>query len=86
LHKVDLVYFDYDQRDMQKPWHITSWDGQVDLWFAPEGSHSEKIYALLLASNFHQIYGRFSGTLKLPNGDSINIDQNGFVEHHFARW
>jgi hypothetical protein len=87
LHKVDTVAFDYDQRDLMKPWRLRSADGRVALDFAPEGMHVERLNALVLATNFHQLFGRFSGTLTTAAGESIAIDRMlGFCEDHYAKW
>lgn len=85
--KVDLVQFDFDANDHQRPWHITSCDGHVDLTVQPLGFHSERINALLMASDFKQFYGRFSGSLRTTSGEVIHLDrQLGFVEDHYAKW
>jgi len=87
LHKVDTVAFDYDQRDLMKPWRLASADGRVALEFVPEGRHVERVKALVLASNFHQLFGRFSGTLTTAAGERIAIERMlGFCEDHYAKW
>ena len=52
LHKVDTVAFDYDQRDVMKPWRLCSADGRVALDFVPEGMHVERLNAVILADQF----------------------------------
>lgn len=86
LVKVDSVHFDYDRGDLDRPWRITSQDGRIDLTFTPEACHAERVNAWILASNFHQLFGRLKGTVR--EGDqTIPIDGLlGFVEEHFARW
>lgn len=87
LHKVDTVSFDYDQRDLMRPWRLRSGDGRVDLVFTPEGMHVERVNAVLLATNFHQLFGRFTGTLTTVAGDRVAIERMlGFCEDHYAKW
>ena len=87
LHKVDTVAFEYDQRDLMSPWQLRSADGRVDLAFAPEGMHVERVNALVLATNFHQLFGRFTGTLTTAAGERTAIERMlGFCEDHYAKW
>jgi hypothetical protein len=87
LHKVDTVAFEYDQRNLLRPWRLRSADGRVDLAFAPEDMHVERVNALVLASNFHQLIGRFTGTLTTEKGERVEVRELlGFCEDHYAKW
>lgn len=87
LHKVDTVAFEYDQRDLMKPWRLRSADGRVALDFVPEGMHVERLNAIVLATNFHQLFGRFTGTLTTAAGERVAIENMlGFCEDHYAKW
>ena len=87
LHKLDTVHFDHDRRDLLKPWHLTSYDGRLDLRFRPEARHTERINALLVASNFQQLIGRYDGWLETASGERIGItDLFGYAERHYAKW
>src|SRR4051812_20027195 len=74
LHKVDTVFFDYDRRRLDRPWSLRSCDGRVALEFHPEGKHVENVNALVVATNFNQLYGRYSGVLTTANGERLAID------------
>lgn len=83
---IDLVDFQFDRQDPTAPWRIRSRDGAIDLHFAPAGKRQEKINAGLIASNFRQFFGRFSGSLQL-DGETVSLnDQWGLTEDHYARW
>lgn len=84
--KISTVVFDYDRSDHQRPWRMCSQDGVLDLRFEPAGRRSEKRDALFIASNFTQYFGRFYGTVRLPNEVVELSGQWGFAEDHFARW
>jgi hypothetical protein len=87
LHKIDSVNFHYDRRDLMKPWRVTSYDGCIDLRFEPVGSHRENVNALVAATNFNQLFGRYSGVLKSHDGQESKIDdQLGYMESHYAKW
>ena len=87
LHKVDSIAFDYDPNDLFKPWNITSYDGKLDLHFTPEGSMDEKNNFIVMASAFDQMIGRYRGTLKTDDGETIELaNMYGFTEEHYAKW
>ena len=86
LIKVDGTTFVYDRDDLMRPWKVTSIDGQVTLTFRPMGRHRERVNLGLFASNFHQIFGTFHGTLQV-DGETLDIDGiHGFVEEQYAKW
>lgn len=87
LHKLDSVAFHYDASALMQPWRMTSYDGGLDLEFRPEGRHAENINAILIASNFNQLIGRYFGTLQTTTGETIVLDgQLGYAESHYAKW
>lgn len=87
LFPVGGVRFEFDRDRPLDPWRIHSGDGQVELTFTGQGLHGERVNALLLASNFKQVYGRFNGWLRPPGHVPIRLtDQWGFCEDHYARW
>ena len=87
LHKVDTVAFAYDRRDLMRPWQLRSADGRVDLTFTPEGQHAERVNAWVVATDFHQLFGRYRGRLTTAAGAAVPIDGLlGYAESHYARW
>ena len=87
LYPVGGVRFAFDRDQPLAPWRIHSGDGRVELRFEGRGLHAERVNALLLASNFKQVYGRFSGRLCPPGRPAVPIDNLwGFVEDHYAKW
>lgn len=59
-----INYRDFDRDQPLQPWHIDAHDGQVQLRFEARGLHRERLNLGFLASNFKQIFGRFSGVLR----------------------
>jgi len=87
LHKLDTVHFDYDRRDLLRPWRLTSFDGRMALAFEPESRHAERGNAGLVATDFHQLVGRYHGRLDTAAGERLAIDGLlGYAEHHYAKW
>ena len=87
LFPVGGVRFEFNPDRPLETWRIRSGDGQVELIFEGRGLHAERVNALLLASNFKQVYGCFSGQLCPPGRPSIRLDNLwGFVEDHYAKW
>ena len=87
LVKVGGVYFDYDGDELMAPWRVHSQDERVDLRFEPLGRHRERLNLGLFGSNFHQIFGRFRGTIRDEHDAPLQIENlHGFVEEQYARW
>ncbi len=86
LVKVNLTRFDFNQDDMMQPWRVWSDDGQVNLCFTPEGQHREQLNAIVVASNFRQLFGRFEGELRV-DGKTLAVNGlPGFVEDQYTKW
>jgi len=87
LHKLDSVAFEYDHRDLARPWRLASYDGRLELEFRPEGKHAEKVNAWVVATNFNQLFGRYYGRLETAEGERVAIDgMLGYAESHYAKW
>lgn len=88
LHPVGGTRFDYDEDDVLAPWRISSLDGQVDLTFEPLGLHTERRNLIVAAGNFKQLFGRFRGTVRLKDTDTVlHVDDaTGFAEEQYAKW
>jgi len=87
LHRLGCVSFEYDRRDLMKHWRLRDSDGRLDLEFTPEGFHAEKVNALVVATNFQQLFGRYRGTLRTQAGETIELQgQLGYAERHYAKW
>jgi hypothetical protein len=89
LHKIheDLTW-DYDQSDFMKPWTVRSvGSDRVDLRLEPFFERVTKTNLLLVKSEVHQVFGRFSGTLRTDDGETVQVgDLIGWVEQQDARW
>jgi len=89
LIKIDSdVSFDYDRKDLFKPWHIyTKSSDQVELEFHPFFERIAKSNLLIVASSVHQMIGRFKGFVRDAEHNLYIVDGAlGWAEEHRARW
>ncbi len=70
-----------------QPWQFVSTDKQLNLQFQPTGCRQQRLNMGIVASNFRQYCGTFSGELQLETGEKLALNQvPGLAEDHFARW
>ena len=82
------VLFHYDRENFMKPWLIkTKFSDTVSLTFTPFFERIAKTDAKLVKSEVHQMVGYYNGTINIPEGKAIPIQQMlGCIEEHVARW
>lgn len=90
-HKLGRLTFGIPQKngrdDFLSPWKIVSDDGRFDMRFVPFLDRASDTNALLIRSNQHQIFGKFSGKAVLDDGTELNISQlTGFAEKVCNKW
>lgn len=87
VHKLGEVRFDYDPADFMQPWRMASPDGRLALEFVPFYDRTARTNLLLIASEVHQMFGRYYGTVTTDEGETIPLEGIvGFAEEHHARW
>jgi hypothetical protein len=84
--KTDVIDFQYSDLNLLDKWRIVSNDGKVNLSFYPEGERSADINIGLIASRFHQPFGRFEGSLSDCGKRWKLKNAAGFTEEHYAKW
>lgn len=85
--KLDMANFVFDRYQPEKKWRVSTTDSCLELTFTPQGKRQEKLDVIVLASNFKQMFGHFSGTYRHKDGEIIRlIDVPGFMEDHYAKW
>lgn len=91
-HKLGRVDFGIPKKadgtdDLLSPWHFTDDAGRLDLLFTPILDRASKTDVKLICSDQHQVFGRFTGTVRLDDGREIRIeDFLGFTEKVFNKW
>jgi hypothetical protein len=87
VHKLEQVAFDYDSSNFMRPWTMRSPDGRIDLQFVPFKDRTARSNLLALYSEVHQMFGRYSGTLRTDEGEELRVhDVVGWAEEHQAKW
>ena len=91
-HKLGGVTFNIplDEKGREqymKPWTFTSDDGRFEMDFVPVLDRKSKTSALVIESDQHQVFGRFTGKAVLDDGTVINVkDFFGFAEKVKNKW
>ena len=90
-HKLSEVKFQIPSAggkdDFMSPWKFSSDDGRFEMDFIPLMDRSAKIDLKLICSDQHQVFGRFSGTAVLDDGQKVEIkDLAGFAEKVRNKW
>lgn len=70
-----------------EPWRIGTTDNAIALEFVQAGERTETVDMLLLSSVFHQPVGRYSGRIRPPEGETVELAGiAGVAEDHVAKW
>lgn len=90
-HKLSKVSFNIPMKDGKEdylsPWTFTSDDGRFEMDFVPIMDRASNTDFIVLGSNQHQVFGKFTGTAILDNGTKIHIkDFMGFAEKVANKW
>jgi hypothetical protein len=73
--------------DFMSSWTLTSKDLAINLKFEPVLDRYSHTNILIISSNQHQVFGKFSGTFKISESKTIEIhDMMGFAEKVKNRW
>lgn len=76
-----------DQYDYLSPWTFTSKSGDIDLVFHPILDRQSASNVIIIKSIQHQVFGKFSGYFRLPDGKKIEFhDLMGFAERVINHW
>jgi hypothetical protein len=87
IQHLSPACFVFDRKDDKKPWQVSSLCGEVQLEFTPVYCRQEKVNIGLLASNFRQYVGLYSGLVVLQNGTKLQLNAvKGLAEDHYAKW
>ena len=86
-HKLSEVIFDLKSNGYMALKHFSSDDGRFEMDFTPIYDRYTETKLLFIENRCHQIFGRFSGTVRLDNGRELIIkDLTAFTEHAVNNW
>lgn len=92
LHKLEDVSFNIPRNKKGKylyteDWTFTSSDGRFEMKFKPIIDRASNTNVIVIGSDQHQVFGRFSGKMILDDGRVIEInDFIGFAERVVNKW
>lgn len=87
IQHLSPATFVFDRKDHAKAWQVGSLCGEVQLEFTPLYCRQEKVNIALLASNFRQYVGFYSGFVWLQDGTRLELNTvKGLAEDHYAKW
>ena len=87
IHKLGQVDFSYSSADFMQPWKMRSPDGRLELEFTPMVERVAQTNLWVLASEVHQMFGRYDGWLVSDEGEKIQVENLiGWAEEHHAKW
>ncbi len=78
----------YDWGQPLAPWRVRApASGAVDLVLHPVHDRHRATRALVLATEVHQVFGRWSGTVRSADGETLRVDGLlGWAEESRSRW
>lgn len=88
-HKISQVKFNIpgDEKDFLSPWTFTSDDGRFEMRFVPQIDRKSCTNVLVIKSDQHQVFGKFTGKAVLDDGTVIEVeDFPGFAEKVENKW
>ena len=91
IHKLGEVTFNIPMKDGKEdymsPWTFTSDDNRFYMDFLPVLDRSAYTSALVISSDQHQVFGRFTGRITLDDGTVLPVrDFFGFAEKVVNKW
>lgn len=91
-HKLSDVYWNIPldengKEDYLKRWTFTSDDGRFEMEFQPILDRASCITALVIKSDQHQVFGRFTGKAILDDHTELSVKNLiGFAEKVYNKW
>jgi hypothetical protein len=87
FHPLSAVRFSFKPDQLLEPWTMETTDGRCALKFVPHGKRSGLVVVGPILSDYHQVYGTFSGRLEDEHGETHALsDLFGVTEQHAAKF
>lgn len=85
-YKLGTLEIMRDKDDYMSPWHAIEQDGKLEFTFVPIYDNYTENKFLIIDTHCHQVYGYFSGSIRIPTGEIKFSQVFGFIEHAVNRW
>ncbi|MCB0978606.1 MAG: DUF2804 domain-containing protein [Acidimicrobiales bacterium] len=83
----DELVWEYDWAHPMRPWRVRHRDGSLDVTLTPAHDRHSKANAVVLATEVHQVFGRWSGHVTDDSGTRYDVEGIlGFAEESVSRW
>lgn len=83
----DEFAWEYSWEEPMRPWRVRDPGGRLVLELAPRFDRHAKVEAIVLGTEVHQVFGRWSGRVVDDVGREIALDSvPGFAEEARSRW
>lgn len=83
----DELAWDYSWKEPMRPWRVRDPHGRLDLVLAPRFDRHSRVEALVLGTEVHQVFGRWSGRVVDDAGRELRVEGiDGFAEESRSRW
>jgi hypothetical protein len=83
----DELEWSYDWDQPMKPWRVRHPEGHLDLTLGPQHDRHSCVNAMLLATEVHQVFGRWTGHVTDEAGNRHEVESiPGFAEESRSRW
>lgn len=83
----DELEWAYDWDHPQRPWRVRHPDGSLDVTLTPRHDRHTKVQAGVVATEVHQVFGRWAGHVTTEEGRRVEVDGlAGFAEESRSRW
>ncbi|HWQ58248.1 MAG TPA: DUF2804 domain-containing protein, partial [Clostridia bacterium] len=80
-HKLSEIRFNIPEDSYLKPWTFSSDDDRFEMDFVPIIDRASRTNALVIETDQHQVFGRFTGKAVLDDGRTLEMkDFLGFAE------
>lgn len=79
--------WDYSWHDPLGPWRVRSADDALDVTLFPTHDRHDRINAIAVRTEVHQVFGRWAGTVPDGEDGTLTVDRiQGFAEESRSRW
>ena len=86
-YKLGALRVERDARNYMAPWHLQDEDGKFDFVMTPVYDNFTQTKLGPVHTQCHQVFGHYSGTALLPEGEKLEIcELLAFCEHAQNRW
>ena len=86
-YKLGELKVERDANNYMTPWHFYAEDGTFDMTMTPVFDNYTETKVAFINNHCHQVFGKYNGTVKLPDGTILEIkDMLAFCEHAENNW